>query len=397
MTTRVLFVDDEPNVLSGLRRLLRGQRKVWDMQFANGGQEALEMMQEQPFDVIVSDMRMPNIDGAELLTRVSQLYPNTVRLVLSGQSEHEKIFRAIGPAHQFLSKPCDPTALVSTIERACGLNSHLQDKTLKDITSRLTTLPSLPNIYRELVAEIESDDASIDRIGQRISADLGMTAKVLQLVNSSFFGLPQHVTCPKHAVSLLGLNVIRPLVLTVKVFSQFDDPGIEGFSLERLIQHSVQVAFAAKQIAEAENAAATIIDDSLIAGMLHDVGKLVLAINLPEDYARVMNTAQHESLSVPDAESKVIGATHAEVGAHLLGLWGLPNPIVEAIAFHHHPSCVQSPKFSPLTAVHAANCLYGCDDTATDELNLDSDYLDSLELSERIESWRELISAEAVS
>ena len=355
MKTRILFVDDEANVLAGLRRMLRGQRKVWEMHFANGGAEALEILAEHPFDVVVSDMRMPGIDGAELLNRVSELYPSTVRLVLSGQSEHEKIFRAIGPAHQFMSKPCEPHVLVSTIERACGLQSRLCNSTLGKLTSQLTDLPSLPNTYRELVAELESDAASLKRVSDKIGSDLGMTAKVLQLVNSSFFGLPQRVESPHHAVSLLGLDIIRPLVLSASAFSQFEEPNVEGFSLEELVNHSVAVATTAKRIAEDHTKDSGAVNDTFIAALMHDVGKLVLATKLPEQWTEAIVLANAKGLALCEAESQVLGASHAEVGGYLLGLWGLPNPIVEAVTFHHRPSEAPDATFLPLTAVHVAN------------------------------------------
>ncbi|TWT89472.1 response regulator [Stieleria varia] len=397
MTTKVLFVDDEINVLSGLRRMLRNQRSVWEMHFANGGVEALELLEKETFDVIVSDMRMPIIDGAELLTRVSQLYPNTVRLVLSGQSEHEKILRAVGPAHQFMSKPCDPDSLIKTIERACGLRSQLQDDSLKDLISQLSTLPSLPKIYRELVAELESDDASLNRIAQKIGSDIGMTAKVLQLVNSSFFGLPQHVSCPKHAVSLLGLNVIRPLVLTANAFSQFQESNVPGFSLDRLLEHSLAVATTAKRIAEKESNQASTVDDSFIAGMLHDIGKLVLAANLPTQYSEAIRIAKDEAIPLWQAETRVFRSSHAEVGAHLLGLWGLPNPIVEAVAFHHRPADSCSECFTPLTAVYVANLVRHSQpidgDAATDEMP-DRQYLTMIKEGDRLEHWDSLFHME---
>lgn len=397
MTTKVLFVDDEANVLSGLRRMLRSQRSVWDMSFANGGTEALEVLAKEPFDVIVSDMRMPGIDGAELLTRISKQYPNTVRLVLSGQSEHEKIFRAIGPAHQFMSKPCDPAVLISTIERACGLRSQLQDDALQNITSQITCLPSLPEIYRDLVQELESDHASMDRVGEMIGGDIAMTAKILQLVNSSFFGLPQHVTCPKHAVSMLGLNIIRPLVLTANVFSQYQDPGLDGFSLEQSIQHSLAVATTARSIAESVAQQKHLVDDSFIAGMMHDIGKLVLAVNLTDRFAEAVQLARDEGISLCEAESTVFGTTHAEIGAHLLGLWGLPNPIVEAVAFHHRPADAGTDAFTPLTAVHIANVLQHPvfpGDDAPVEKKWNHDYLDSLEVTDRLDEWASLVDAE---
>lgn len=376
--------------------MLRPLRNQWDMHFAPGGAEALAELAQDDFQVIVTDMRMPGIDGAELLTRVAKLYPDMVRIVLSGQSEHEKIFRAIGPAHQFLSKPCDPDVLVETIRRACSLQKELGDDSLTKLTSRITSLPSLPSVYRQLHCELESDDASLDRIGEVIGGDLAMTAKVLQLVNSSFFGLPQHVACPKHAVSLLGLNVIRSLALTAGVFSQYDEPGIDGYSLEQSISHSLAVAIDARTIASGETSDHHIIDDAFLAGMLHDIGKLVLAVNLTDRFGEAIELARRERSPLFAAEREVFGTTHAEVGAHLLGLWGLPHPIVTAVAFHHQPIRAGDTDFAPLSAVHVANI--GQHGRAGDDQaapTCDREYLESIGASARLGLWTGSVARES--
>ncbi|MGB7328694.1 MAG: response regulator [Rubripirellula sp.] len=404
--TSILFVDDEANVLSGLRRMLRGQRGVWDMHFAGGGQEALDLLATQSIDVIVSDMRMPGIDGAELLTRVSKQYPQTIRLVLSGQSEHEKIFRAIGPAHQFLSKPCEPDVLIKTVQRACGLQHQLHDEKLQQITSKIDSLPSLPRVYRELVQELESNDASLDRVADVIGSDLAMSAKVLQLVNSSFFGLPHHVESPKHAVAMLGLNIIRPLALSASAFGEFKDPNLDGFSLEDSVNHGLAVAIAARKIAQHETSEVETVDDAFIAGMMHDIGKMILAVHLTEPFRLALELADQESIPLWQAELNVFGTTHAAVGAHLLGLWGLPNPIVEAVAFHHQPSGTNSESggFAPVTAVHVANaiCGPGChrivsEKCSIDGIDIDREYLSSVGRLDSVNRWIDLLRPEAVS
>lgn len=390
MKTRILFVDDEANILAGLRRMLRPQRSVWDMHFANGGAEALELMAQKSFDVVVSDMRMPGIDGAELLSRVAELYPNTVRLVLSGQSEHEKIFRAIGPAHQFMSKPCEPQVLIDTIKRACGVQSHLSNSDLKDLVSRMKELPSLPNTYRELVAELQSDEASIQRVSAKISADIAVAAKVLQLVNSSFFGLPQRVESTQHAVSLLGLEILRPLVLSAHAFSKFDEIAVPGFSQQGLIDHSIAVATTAKRVAESRTTAEAIASDSFIAGLMHDIGQLVLAANLPIEFGQAIRIATDEKLSIFAAEMRVFGTTHAEVGGHLLGLWGIPHPIVEAVTFHHRPSATLPASFSPLAAVHVANVLcrsVGSSESIEVYPGFDEEFMNQLGLPSKPADW----------
>jgi putative nucleotidyltransferase with HDIG domain len=400
MSKKILFVDDEVNVLSGLRRMLRGQRAVWDMKFAASGPAALEMMQQESFDVIVTDMRMPSMDGAELLTRVSKLFPKTVRLVLSGQSEREKILRSIGPAHQFMSKPCAPEVLVGTIDRACGLQNQMHDESLKKIVSQVTFLPSLPAIYHELVKTLQSDDASMDSVAELIGSDLAMSAKVLQLVNSAFFGLPQHVSCPKHAVSLLGLNIMRPLVLIAGSFSQCEDPRLRGYCLEGSIQHSLTVATSARLIATSHTEIQHVIDDAYIAGMMHDIGKLILSVNLRQSYQEALDLSVRESLPLWMAEHQIFGTTHAEIGAHLLGLWGLPNSVVEAVAFHHRPSESKQTDFAPLTAVHVSNALHQAGRTTSPEnsrWDVDNEYLSAIGASDKMATWASIANKAAGS
>ena len=379
MGMNVLFVDDESNVLSGLRRLLRGQRSEWDLEFASSGSEALQLMEKRPVDVIVSDMRMPHMNGAELLAKVAKDYPKTVRLILSGQSENEKILRSIGPAHQFLSKPCDPDVLIATIQRACGLQNQLQHPTLRQVVAQISFLPSLPALYRNLVHELESDSSSMEQIGAMIGGDIAMSAKVLQLVNSSFFGLAQHVSCPKHAVALLGLNVIRPLVLLAGAYSQCDNPDLDGYSLEKSIQHSLSVATLARKIASSQSSNNQLIDDSFIAGMMHDIGKLILAVNMRERYQEILLRARDTKTSIWRTEIETLGTSHAEIGAYLLTLWGFPNSIVEAVAWHHQPSLMPSPIFSPLTAVHFANALLPSNTEVDQEEKWDRDYMAQLD------------------
>ncbi|MEZ6135179.1 MAG: response regulator [Pirellulaceae bacterium] len=388
MSTTVLFVDDEANVLSGLRRMLRGQRNHWNMHFANGGVEALELLEKCPVDVIVSDMRMPGIDGAELLTRVSKQYPNTVRLILSGQSDQEKIFRAIGPAHQFMSKPCDPDVLIKTIERACHLHERLEDKALQELIAKIDGLPSLPQVYTDLVTELNSQDASVDKVAEIIGRDLGMTSKVLHLVNSSFFGIPQRVTCVKHAASMLGLSIIRPLTLSVSAFSQYKDPGVRGYSLEREIEHGLSVGVSARQIASSRTSDPTFVDDAFLAGMLHDIGKLILAVHCTKSLQEAIDTSQTKHVPLWKAELEVLGTTHAAIGAHLLELWGLPNPIVEAVAFHHQPELSMHDEFTPLAAVYVSNF---CESELQPDRNPDEfavSYIQRLSLSEQVELCR---------
>ena len=393
MKKRLLFVDDEPNILSGLQRMLRPMRKEWDMFFANSGAEALEMMEKESVDVIVSDMRMPGMDGAQLLNKIMELYPETIRFVLSGQSDRETIFRSLGPTHQFICKPCDADNLKTLVARAFALRDVLKNEELKRNISQIEALPTLPDSYLKLMEELQTPDPSIQTIGKILEQDVAMCAKVLQLVNSAFFGLRQHVASPSQAASLLGVDIIRSLVLVVNVFQTKVHFDSEFFSIEHLQHHSMLVGVYARAIAKIEQTEKTAMDDAFIAAVLHDVGKLVMSTKLKSQYLNVLKLVEKKGYALIEAEKDVFSCTHAEVGAYLLGLWGFPDPIIEATAFHHNPVATNCDTFNSLTAVHIANYLASqSSDTSKcmHSAKLDMPYLERLNLQDRVDNWKEI-------
>ena len=394
MKPSVLFVDDEPNILQGLQRMLREYRDEWSMHFAPSGPEALKILSESSSqDVVVSDMRMPGMDGAQLLTEVKRLYPQAVRIVLSGHSEREAILKSVQVAHQFLSKPCDASILKSTIGRTLALRRLLSEPTLMNIVSQVDSIPSLPLLYLQLTEELQSPNATAKSIGKIIAKDPGMTAKVLQMVNSSFFGIPRHIESPEQAVSLLGIDTIRALVLTIEVFSKFDQGKMPGLSLESLWEHCLEVGAIARALAKSQNLDSHARDYAFMAGLLHDIGKLLLAQYFKSDYSALTSAQSKSSVPVHKAEYDAFGTSHAEVGAYLLGLWGLPDTLVEAVAYHHDPAKCQGHQFEPVVAVHLADGLW-CEQKAigniseTDEL-IDIDFLVAIGLAQCLPAWRE--------
>ncbi len=343
MKLRILFVDDDQNVLGGLGRMLRPMRDRWETFFTNSGPEALEFLERQEVDVVVSDMRMPGMDGSELLHTIKDQFPQVIRIILSGQSERTKVYETVRVAHQYLSKPCDDETLRTTIDRSRLLCALMSDKSLRQVVSQIESLPSLPALYTAILQELESEYCSIQRVGEIISRDIGMTAKILQLVNSAFFGFFRHIASPVQAAELLGTETIKVLVLSEKIFSTMDQSKVPGFHLQNLWEHSLLTGTTARTIAKKERHSQTGIDHAFMAGVLHDSGQLVLAANFPQKYKEVLGLVQGEQIPVWQAERHVLGAGHAEVGAYLLALWGLPEPIVEAIARHHQPPSEISP------------------------------------------------------
>jgi putative nucleotidyltransferase with HDIG domain len=384
----ILFVDDEPKLLDGLKRMLFPYGDRWEMEFASSGAEALRMLAEAKFDVIIADMRMPGMNGAELLNEVAKLYPQMVRMILSGTWERDLRVQAAMVAHQYLSKPCDPEVLKTTLDRAFALREVLVEPALRALIACTVSLPSTPAIYHELMQVLQTPDASAQRIGATLARDMGMTAKVLQMVNSAFFGRRRHITSLEEAVMFLGVDTVKALALSASAFSSFNASRCPRFSIEDLQRHSAAVAALAREIAKSRAVSKPALEDTFVAGLLHDVGRLVLVAHHPDQYDRVLS-AVAGNRTLTEAEREVFGTTHAEVGSYLLWLWGLPDSVVEAVAFHHYPSRSPDGSFGPTAAVHVANVLADMqpDGAPAAGNELDSAYLARMGIAEELPVW----------
>jgi HD-like signal output (HDOD) protein/CheY-like chemotaxis protein len=389
MKRTVLFVDDEPLVLEGLRTRLRRLRNQWDMVFVSSGQAALDAMSTTPVDVIVSDLRMPHMDGAALLKRVQEEHPRVVRIVLSGHAEMQTALRAMPVAHQFLSKPAEPGVIEEVIERACNLQTLIGDERVRKTVSRIGYLPSAPGVYSEFVALMSRENVSSSNVAALLKRDIALSAKTLQVVNSAFFRLSRPVADVEEAVTYLGLNTVKYIVLAIEVYQRTHSSAQPlGVSLERLQRHALGVAHVASSFFSDKATR----EDAFVAGLLHDIGKLVLAVGLPEHLERAEAEATRTGCSLHHAEQEIWGVTHAEVGGYLLGIWGLPYPIMEAVANHHSPARVDEKSFGLVGATHVANVLVDEIDAPAsrpgDEGGLDVAYVERLGLAARLDEWR---------
>lgn len=392
----ILFVDDEAHILNGLRRSLYIKRTDWNMAFAGSGEEALGLAEKTKFDVVISDMRMPGMDGAALLDEIRRRLPRAVRIILSGYSETEAIYRTIGPAHQYYAKPCDSQVLINAIGRALALRRLINAEPLIHLVGGATTLPALPKNLVRLVDIMQSPEASATAIGKVIEEDIALTAQVLKLTNSAYFALTTPATTVHQAVRLLGTDTVRALVLMSGVFEAFRSHHlIDTRLIERLEKRSLGVGAASHAIASAETLPPAAAERARCAGMLAHVGSLLLMANWPEKVAEIMRRLDTEGGNIIECERAILGASHAEVGAYLLGLWGFSDEVVEAVAYHHQPSaCTDEPRFGVLAALHVAQHLIKASrgPMAADDWRggLDRAYLSRLDLGHKIELWADI-------
>lgn len=422
---KIVFVDDDQDVIDEFKKKTDPISDVWDITFTTSGEEALNLLSEATYDAVVSDMHMPRMDGPELLTRVKDNYPETVRIILSDQTDKETVLRFAKSAQQFLLKTCSIESMVYTTECACKLRDLLYNKKLNMMITGISDLPSLPTLYGSIMKEMQSPNASLKKMGDIISQDLSMSAKILQVVNSAQFGLQKEITDPQHAVVYLGINTLKSLILSTHVFSSFsEEEDYGGSSLTELWMHSVTTGRLARDIAGTIISDRILLEEIFTAGLLHDIGKLILS-KIPKKYKQVGDFMKRNKCGRLDAEYAVLKTSHAELGAYLLGTWKLSDTVVETIAFHHNPSAlikdmiaisrlsskgneekpVLNKDIAPqsamdyiteltiLTSVHAANALMlqeKLTSGTTDFQYIDMLYLETLGLTDKLHEWVQL-------
>jgi HD-like signal output (HDOD) protein/ActR/RegA family two-component response regulator len=381
---QILFVEDNAMLLELYGMLLHGDA-AWKTSLAPDGETAVKLLEQTRFDVVASDMQMPGMNGIELLSEVRQRHPQTARIIISGFTDQAEAADSLNSTHLFIPKPFDVKTLRATLNRIGSLDAFLKDDKLRGLAGKMRSLPSFPTLYLDVMREIESPTSSIQAIAKIIAKDPGILTKVLQVANSAAFGLPEPVTDPVEAVQLLGMTTVRSLVLSAQVYSSFAPGRLKSFSADVLWSHLMKCADLARTILRHERADFSESEDAYTAGMLHDIGKLMLADSLPEEFGKALALAQAEQITLTEAEQEIFGATHAGLAAYLLGLWGLPASIVEAVAFHHTPEKSDLKQCNALTAVHVANALaHEAEDSV---VNLD--YLASIGTTDRLDDWRE--------
>jgi HD-like signal output (HDOD) protein/ActR/RegA family two-component response regulator len=391
---RVLFVDDEVRILDGLRRMLRPARDEWEMEFAAGGQAALEVMATSEFDVVISDMRMPGMDGAALLEQVRERFPEVIRVVLSGHTEMAHALRVVPIAHQFLAKPCDAAMLRLAIERAFHLRALLTDGSVRSMVGALGDLPALPRIYQALNKALADPDSSLQKISSIVEQDIGISAKILQLANSAFFGSAQPVASIQNAVGYMGLNALKCLVLSLEIFRSFEPKTkVRGFSMDAMQRHAQLTAHIVARLPVPKHLA----EVAFVSSMLHDVGKLIQAWKLPESFAQAVEESAESHQPFYKVEERTRGFSHAEIGAYLLGIWGLPYPVVETVALHHAPTRVPHQGFDAVAGVYVANLLAHRVESASGDEDAESylaqfqEELAVLGVLDQMDTWLEMV------
>ncbi len=391
---RILFVDDDELILRSIERVLKrhAQESGWELHFVNDGETALARLEQAPFDVILVDAHMPRMSGPSLLRRVQETNPGIVRILLSGNTSLDVLRTSLPLAHQFIAKPCDAQLLKTTLDNACGIRSVLTRPELRQMVGSSNELPSAPRTYVEITNALSNPHASSRTVADIVERDIAISARVIQLVSSGLYGLPRQVSSIGGAVAFLGIEVIKAIVLSIEVSKMFPvSQAIPDFSIDALQKRSLAAAQLAKRLLGYESGGETV----MIAGMLQDAGQLIFAARAPQRFGIALSTSTRGKSPLYEAELELFGSTHAEVGGYLLGLWGLPMKIAQAVANHLEP-VTGARTFDATAALYVANLLsVNPDVPALDEvpartIAIDMGYLRTLGVAHQLEDWRRI-------
>jgi len=330
---KILLVDDEPQVLRGIQRSIESEMDDWEVASATCGADALNLLEEGDFNIVVTDMRMPKMNGAELLGEIEKRFPSILRIVLSGQANRETVLQAVRPMHQYLCKPCDPKKLIDVIRRAELFQNTIASSEILRALGQANSLPTFPETLTAIDRVLESENCSSAALATEVSKDPMLCSKLLQLANSAIFGLKTSVVDINHAISLVGIDMMRSLAIATSIISN-SDPAYKQ-EAQVLFDHSIQVAINARKLAGLLNTDRKFASEVFSGGLLHDIGKMVLLQSFGDRYANLIKQSASNETPLWQQEFDEFGATHAGIGAYLLELWGLPLPLIESVGSHH--------------------------------------------------------------
>jgi len=388
---RVLFVDDDAET----REMYQQLQTYWgigqEVHTARSAREALELLDRTRFDVLVSDLMMPDMAGLDFLSDVMESHPEAARIVITGSNDHLKAAEALNVAHRYFSKPFDLTVLGSLLERLCEYHYLLRNERIRKMIFATGALPVLPATWMKLSDVVNSPYSGISDISAVIEQDPGLASKLLHTVNSAHFGVVRRVVSCAEAIQILGLEVVRGVMMGIQIFDFYQKSPFIRTVFGSIWGHSLRTAIGARKIAECEGQSNEVCNIIFISGLLHDVGKLILAANAEREYKLALELCEKTSVPIEQAEQGSFGCSHAQIGAYLFALWGFPDAVVQGVENHHTLTNIQG--FTPALAIHIAQSL---EPGAKGDNRLNTTLIEKIGMEPRIQIWRQALAEQSV-
>jgi putative nucleotidyltransferase with HDIG domain len=354
MHNRALFVDDDPTLRELYSSIAPALKERYEIFTASSGKEGIQMLNDRSFDVVISDLTMPGMDGVQFLGHVVRTQPDSARIIISGFLDRLKVAQCLFVGHRYFNKPCDIDALGQLLLRLAGFRQVVANQKLRKLIGGLGSLPGPPDTYVHLEEVLNSAYSSLNDVAAVVETDLRVTAKLLQIVNSAQFGIARQIVSPTEAVQLVGVEAVRGLVLGLQAFTIYKSK--KKIPPTDIWDHSLRIGLAARRIAQVQGLSYEQCEKAFLGGLLHDIGKIILIANIPDEYNEVRTFARNCRMPLHEGEIQRYGVSHAQIGAYLLSLWGIQEDVVKIVEHHHSLEMFpDNEDFNPLAAVHAAH------------------------------------------
>jgi len=354
-TKTILLSVADPQAVADVTQALGD---AWETTSVSNQADALAYLEQRPFDALVVDFDSGAPDAAShLLNQASEKHPGTIRFLLAYEADLALVAAYVSGPHEILPKPIESASLKSRIERGVSPDDSNRGEGACGAGTSAGASPAIPAVYSRVLKALDLPNVTKRQVGKIIAGDAALTDEVLRLARSTHLGLARNITDPVKAVESLGLETVRALVMALRYLAEHSQLKAGYLPLEDIWQHSINVARLARDLMLFETKDRVRAAEALAAGLLHDLGKVVLALNFEDLYARVNSLARKQPVALWDIEKEMFGASHAEIGGCLVGMWNMPSPVVQAVAFHHEPPVGEDHHLTPLAAVHIANVL----------------------------------------
>jgi HD-like signal output (HDOD) protein len=387
----IYLVDDQAPIVETAVLILRTIDPQWEITGFTDPFAALAAVRVKAPDLVLSDQAMPGMQGSQLLEAVRTISPTTIRVIMSGYVALNKL-SLITSAHQYIAKPFNTTKLRELIRRSFAAQERISEKGLQAVATSLRSIPSLPQVYHSLLAQLENHRNAVSEIAQMVDQDAGLSIKVIQLANSPLFGQDRLITTPTEAVMCLGTDILAAVVLSQSLFRHYQSVAHAEMDLRKIWHHCWETAYFAQHICRAKGLESKTAEEALLAGLLHEIGRFVLIDNFPDRYQRACDEARQTKTPLPPCLLKVFKTTPFQITAYLLELWGLPEDVIAAISAQDDPAAAQPPGFSLVSALYIADHI-ACRKSPPDSFpaaDWDAAYFQSIGCAEDIAAWEKL-------
>jgi HD-like signal output (HDOD) protein/CheY-like chemotaxis protein len=351
-----LFVDDDAAMCEMYREFSHVLQEHYEVLTAQSGSEGLKLLHTRKFDVVVVDLTMPEMDGLQFLAHVVRHQPDCARLIVSGYADRLKLAKCLFIGHRYFNKPCPVEPLADLLIRLASFRDLVSNDKVRRIIGGIGALPGPPETFLKIEKALESPHVSMQEIAEVIEHDVVVTAKLLQIVNSAQFGIRHKVVSITEAVQLVGVESVRGLVLGLQAFASYKEHPGKKAPPAQLWDHSLRTALLARRICRSQGFPLQTSDRAFLAGLLHDVGRIVIDANAPEERAEVNDFAKNYGVSIAESERRRFGATHAEIGGYLLALWGIDDEVIRIVQHQESLSTFDGQDTRAIAALHVAHC-----------------------------------------